>query len=125
MARPRAYVATPKPDHIDRRKTRVPWDTAKCLGVTDQFFFDPTDKDLARARKLCYGGCPIQDMCLLFGLTQQFGVWGGATEKQRRAMRVQTSYVTCHQCSNFAVKLTHPQFTAEVCVRCGIWHSVK
>jgi WhiB family redox-sensing transcriptional regulator len=41
------------------------------------------------AKKLC-GECPVQNLCLEFALSseEQFGVWGGLTPRERRAMRV-------------------------------------
>lgn len=41
------------------------------------------------AKQLC-AECPVQDLCLEFALAseEQFGVWGGVTPRERRAMRV-------------------------------------
>lgn len=41
-----------------------------------------------RAKDIC-GTCPVRSECLEFALTtgQQYGIWGGLTEKQRRDQR--------------------------------------
>jgi WhiB family redox-sensing transcriptional regulator len=48
----------------------------------------PAASQVARAKMVC-AGCPVQPQCLEFALDsgQDFGVWGGATENERRAMR--------------------------------------
>lgn len=40
------------------------------------------------AKQLC-AECPVQNLCLEFALIseEQFGVWGGVTPRERRAMR--------------------------------------
>ncbi|HEY9367537.1 WhiB family transcriptional regulator [Streptomyces sp.] len=47
-------------------------------------FTDQIDK----ARALCRS-CPVVLRCLSFGLTQEYGIWGGTTEKERRGLRRQ------------------------------------
>jgi WhiB family transcriptional regulator, redox-sensing transcriptional regulator len=41
------------------------------------------------AKQLC-AECPVADLCLEYSLAseEQFGVWGGLTPRERRAMRV-------------------------------------
>jgi len=43
---------------------------------------------LARAKKVC-ARCPVRTPCLEFALEtgQDFGVWGGTSEQERRVMR--------------------------------------
>lgn len=64
---------------------------AKC--ATDEFdvgdFFPPKHRHVRKtARELCEG-CPVQAECLSFALTrgERFGIWGGLTERERRAVR--------------------------------------
>jgi WhiB family redox-sensing transcriptional regulator len=48
----------------------------------------PALGELARARQVC-AGCPVRGQCLDYALEtgQDFGVWGGLTEDERRAIR--------------------------------------
>jgi hypothetical protein len=70
------------------------WEGAKCEMVkvtrdVDPFFDSPED-----AVEFCNGDadgvvCPLRDQCLLFALTNNcaWGVYGGMTEDDRRALR--------------------------------------
>lgn len=61
-------------------------DHARCRGTDpDQYFV----RGAARARqaaKVC-AGCPVKEPCLRYALKHgiDFGIWGGLTERQRRA----------------------------------------
>lgn len=63
-----------------------------CKGHADLFFFNiPYDKmELEKERKakaLC-NQCPVIDACLTYSLHyEEFGLWGGMTERQRRILR--------------------------------------
>lgn len=48
----------------------------------------PSADQAARAKLICTG-CPVQPECLEFALDsgQDFGVWGGTSESERRKMR--------------------------------------
>lgn len=48
----------------------------------------PAAGQVARAKMVCTG-CPVQPECLEFALDsgQDFGVWGGTSESERRSMR--------------------------------------
>jgi WhiB family redox-sensing transcriptional regulator len=45
---------------------------------------------IARAKKVCVG-CPVRQACLEFAITtnQEYGVWGGHSEEERRVIRRQ------------------------------------
>jgi len=45
---------------------------------------------IARAKKVC-GTCPVRQQCLEFAITtnQEYGVWGGHSEEERRVVRRQ------------------------------------
>jgi hypothetical protein len=52
----------------------------------DVFFPEPTTNGgnhLAPARRICLR-CPVRFDCLEFGLTEEWGVWGGHSPSQRR-----------------------------------------
>lgn len=58
---------------------------AKCRGMNDALF--PEGKDQKRAKAIC-GGCPVRFQCLAEALDNriEWGVWGGATERERRQL---------------------------------------
>ena len=65
-----------------------------CLDEDPELFFPITETgptaaaQIAEARIVC-GGCPVRDLCLQWALNtgQDAGVWGGLTERERRALR--------------------------------------
>jgi WhiB family redox-sensing transcriptional regulator len=73
---------------------------AACAGVDPDLFFPDRGAslagdvdehvDVADARRVC-AGCPVRVECLEYALEagEKFGVWGGTSEKERRAMRRQ------------------------------------
>ena len=70
-----------------------PWQRrAACRSLPPELFF-PTvnspecDEDTDRALAVCQG-CEVRSLCLEFAIvTNQAGIWGGATEEQRRAIK--------------------------------------
>ena len=58
---------------------------AKCRGHEDDLF--PEAAEQKRARLIC-GGCPVRSQCLAEALDNriEWGVWGGMTERERRAL---------------------------------------
>jgi WhiB family transcriptional regulator, redox-sensing transcriptional regulator len=66
---------------------------AACLSVDPELFFpNGTTGDHAQqatvAKRVCMA-CPVRVTCLEFALEsrQDFGVWGGMTEEERRSLR--------------------------------------
>ncbi len=47
-------------------------------------------EQIAAAKSIC-AGCQVEDACLSFAITtnQEFGVWGGTSEEERRVLRRQ------------------------------------
>lgn len=72
---------------------------SKCRSEDPEIFFASPDTELGveivRAAKLVCNGsdehppCPVRDACLEYSLehNEQFGVWGGLDEKERRRLR--------------------------------------
>jgi WhiB family transcriptional regulator, redox-sensing transcriptional regulator len=56
-----------------------------CRGLDPEIFFPSTDEEAGAAKRVC-GECSVQETCLEFALQgrEKEGVWGGATEKERR-----------------------------------------
>jgi len=51
--------------------------------VYPDLFFATKPGLVARAKKLC-AGCPIQTECQEWGRTEEYGVWGGTSARDRR-----------------------------------------
>ena len=61
------------------------WDLGACRGL-DAAIFYPDDEDEAQVAKSVCEGCSVQSACLEHALErrERAGVWGGATERDRR-----------------------------------------
>jgi WhiB family redox-sensing transcriptional regulator len=61
-------------------------DRARCRGTDPEQFFVRGAAQARRAIKVC-GRCTVKEQCLRYALDNDidFGVWGGLTERQRRA----------------------------------------
>jgi WhiB family transcriptional regulator, redox-sensing transcriptional regulator len=64
-----------------------------CRQADPELFFPvgpagPAVRQVIRAKDVC-ARCPVRHPCLVYALEtgQDFGVWGGATEDERRVMR--------------------------------------
>jgi WhiB family redox-sensing transcriptional regulator len=55
--------------------------------VEPEIFYPVSDEDAEEAKAICRG-CPVRETCLEFALVnrERDGVWGGATERERRRM---------------------------------------
>uniref|UniRef100_UPI0038D0E084 WhiB family transcriptional regulator n=1 Tax=Kitasatospora indigofera TaxID=67307 RepID=UPI0038D0E084 len=58
---------------------------AACVSVPDDLFVEGAEQN--RAKAVC-GGCPVRTECLAQALDHRIehGVWGGMTERERRAL---------------------------------------
>jgi WhiB family redox-sensing transcriptional regulator len=58
---------------------------AACRGLDPEIFFPALDDDVDDAKAVC-GSCGVRETCLEFALQvrEKEGVWGGATERERR-----------------------------------------
>jgi WhiB family transcriptional regulator, redox-sensing transcriptional regulator len=64
------------------------WRTrAACKGVDPDIFYPASDEDAEEAKAIC-AQCPVREACLEYALAnrERDGVWGGATERERRRM---------------------------------------
>jgi WhiB family transcriptional regulator, redox-sensing transcriptional regulator len=65
-----------------------PWrEAAACAQSDPELFFTDQPAQQAQALAVC-AGCPVRDACLRDALTNArlYGVWGGLTETERRAL---------------------------------------
>lgn len=63
------------------------WDLGACRGLDASVFY-PDDDDSAEYAKSVCAGCSVKSACLEYALSvrEKAGVWGGATERDRRRM---------------------------------------
>lgn len=63
---------------------------ASCRGApADLFFPERAQSDperLEQAKRLC-ATCPVSKACLVAGMAERYGIWGGLTPAERRALR--------------------------------------
>jgi len=61
---------------------------AACAGVDPDLMFPERGQSAAPGKAVC-DGCPVRAPCLDHALThhENWGVWGGTSEKERRRMR--------------------------------------
>lgn len=61
--------------------------SAACRGVDAEIFYPASEEDADTAKAVC-GECGVVQPCLEYALSyrERDGVWGGATEKERRRM---------------------------------------
>lgn len=91
----------PDAAHVPRPRAggRPGWDAgdwrrrAACCSEDPELFFPvgsagPALMQIAEAKKIC-ARCPVQTPCLRFALVtgQDYGIWGGRTEAERRRLR--------------------------------------
>ena len=65
----------------------APWTVdAGCADADPSVFFIGHGQPATEAKAIC-AGCPVRVECLDFALAgrERFGIWGGLTEKERRA----------------------------------------
>lgn len=58
---------------------------AACRGVDPEIFYPASEEEADEAKAIC-GQCPVRQACLEYALVsrERDGVWGAATEKERR-----------------------------------------
>ena len=68
---------------IDEAQEQIP-----CTNYPELFFPEKADGESAgQAKRLC-GSCPVLAQCGIYGIQyERFGVWGGLTPVERRAIR--------------------------------------
>ncbi len=66
--------------------TQQSWhEQAACRGLDPDIFYPVTDEEAESAKDIC-AGCTVRVACLEYALIgrEHEGVWGGATERDRR-----------------------------------------
>ena len=57
-----------------------------CRGLPYGFMFPDHGVNATEQKAIC-ATCPVIDACREYGIDEHYGVWGGTTEQERRAMR--------------------------------------
>ena len=74
-------VAKPKPGIPSEWK-----EEGKCKSIDSRLFFSEIQSQIREALNACMNCC-VKDQCRDYAITnQEHGVWGGTTERQRRAI---------------------------------------
>lgn len=79
---------------------------AACRGVDPDLFYPTQGESTAEAKAVCRE-CPVTAECLAYALEtrQQFGIWGGKSERERRPLRVEHHrYGVCVTCGDTFVR---------------------
>ena len=69
----------------------VDWQThARCTEVDPEIFFPERGGSSKAARQVC-SSCSVRMECLEYALNnkEQFGIWGGTSERERRRLRTE------------------------------------
>jgi len=79
---PLAIGLPPIEDDVDWRER------ALCAEVDPELFYPDTGQPAAPAKNICRA-CEVRTDCLSWAMAngELFGVWGGTTERERKAMR--------------------------------------
>jgi len=84
--------ARPMPVITETTIAAEPWrEDAICAQTDPELFFPEKGQSSAQAKALCHT-CLSESECLAYALRnhETFGVWGGTSEKERKAMRPST-----------------------------------
>ena len=73
-----------QPDTAIREEQKW-WALGACKGLDSSMFYPDDEASAASAKAVC-GDCAVQSTCLEYALDirEKAGVWGGATERDRR-----------------------------------------
>jgi len=78
---------------IDELFTRPAWQAdALCREHPDVTFFPERGQASAPAKAIC-APCLVRADCLQYGMTQPCGIWGGTSDRERRARRAKRGQI--------------------------------
>jgi WhiB family redox-sensing transcriptional regulator len=87
--RPRGFALWPPEPNIDALAAALAWqEQALCAQTDPEAFFPEKGGSTRQAKQVCRN-CPVRAECLAYALAhdERFGVWGGLSERERRALR--------------------------------------
>lgn len=72
----------------DMATSDLAWmDFRACAEIDPELWFPHKGGNPEPAKAVCFNVCTVRQECLAFGLNDEFGVWGGLTESERRQLR--------------------------------------
>ena len=79
-------------DHLAGRRLWW-WEDAECRGMDPNLFFPERGDDTTEVKAIC-AGCPVRLECGSYAIehNEHHGIWGGASERQRRQIRRRLGY---------------------------------
>ena len=79
----------PLSDSVPDLLARPAWhENAACSGLGNELFFAQSRSvTQARAARAVCAVCPVLEQCREAGLGEEYGIWGGTTERDRRILR--------------------------------------
>jgi WhiB family redox-sensing transcriptional regulator len=80
---------TPPDEYIEYILEARDWiDKGLCRGADPDLFYPERGESTREAKSVC-AICPVKRECLEYGVSnvEKFGIWGGASERERRAIR--------------------------------------
>ena len=82
---------------IDLHERRPSWQaSAACRGMGTDIFFLERGSNANEAKAVC-GGCPVRKACADSGLMDDFGVWGGQSQRECQHTRVELGATSGHR----------------------------
>lgn len=83
----RSSSSPPRTIYVNQPKTLAWRQRAECRGADPDIFYPASSEEAEEARAICRG-CSVMEACLEWALSnrERDGVWGGATESERRRM---------------------------------------
>lgn len=77
------------------REEIPPWVSSGVCGQVDPEMFFPEKGGSTKEAKLICRGCTVKAECLAYALEhdERFGVWGGLSERERRALKAEQTAV--------------------------------
>jgi WhiB family redox-sensing transcriptional regulator len=82
----RSHTDVPPTCKDVNRKVNLSWrQSAACRGVDPEIFYPASEEEAVVAKSIC-AQCNVRQACLEYSLAnrERDGVWGGATERERR-----------------------------------------
>lgn len=92
---------------------------AACAGMNRDIFFPEYTFLTDPAAIAACSRCEVKDECLQWAITtdQEFGIWGGLDEEQRKAIDRTRSRARCPDCRSDRII---EEGRNEVCISCGL-----
>lgn len=98
------------------------YEGAACAGMNPNLFFPDFDSLVEEKAIITCGSCIIRERCLQWAIdNDEWGVWGGLTETDRRNLDVHRSRAKCPACKS--TRLLEDRGT-ETCLACGLCWSI-